>query len=92
MILLLVFSNDLNRPWKKYQIEFRELEIEKTRSDIETANINLEENEDYAILMVQFEEAQTKVKSRQDEIESIEDEIQKLEAELYAKNQIFQFA
>ena len=92
LIWLLVFSNDFNRPWKKYQIEFRELEIEKTRADIQTANINLDENEDYTILKVQFEEAQTKVKSRQDEIESIQDEIQNLEAKLYAKNQIFQFA
>ena len=92
LIWLLVFSNDFNRPWKKYQIEFRELEIEKTRADIEIANINLDENEDYAILKVQFEEALTKVKSRQDEIESIQNKIQNLEAELYAKNQIFQFA
>lgn len=92
LIWLLVFSNDFNRPWKKYQIEFRELEIEKTRADIEIANINLDENKDYAILKVQFEEALTKVKSRQDEIESIQNKIQNLEAELYAKNQIFQFA
>mgnify|MGYP003323288398 CR=1 FL=1 len=48
-IWILVFADDYNRPWKKYQIEFRELEIEKTRADIEIANINLDENEDYAL-------------------------------------------
>ena len=91
-IWLLAFANDFNRPWKKYQIEFRELEIEKTRGDVQAASTNLELNEDYSVLKAQIEMAQNKVDSRQEEIESIESDIQKLEAKLYAKNQIYQFA
>ena len=91
-IWLLAFANDFNRPWKKYQIEFRELEIEKTRGDVQAASTNLELNEDYSVLKAQIEMAQNIVDSRQEEIESIESDIQKLEAKLYAKNQIYQFA
>ena len=91
-IWLLAFANDFNRPWKKYQIEFRELEIEKTRGDVQAASTNLELNEDYSVLKAQIEMAQNKVDSRQEEIESIESDIQKLEAKLYRKNQIYQFA
>ena len=90
-IWLLAFANDFNRPWKKYQIEFRELEIEKTRGDVQAASTNLELNEDYSVLKAQIEMAQNKVDSRQEEIESIESDIQKLEAKLYRKNQIYQF-
>ena len=85
-IWLLAFANDFNRPWKKYQIEFRELEIEKSRGDVQAASTNLELNEDYSVLKAQIEMAQNKVDSRQEEIESIESDIQKLEAKLYRKN------
>ncbi|MBC8346117.1 MAG: c-type cytochrome [Candidatus Marinimicrobia bacterium] len=91
-IWLLAFANDFNRPWKKYQIEFRELEIEKTRADIVEANLSLESDKDYSVLNNQMESAQNEVESHQDEIEAIEREIQKLDAELYAKNQIYQFS
>ncbi|MGY8780497.1 MAG: c-type cytochrome [Fidelibacterota bacterium] len=91
-IWLLVFANDFNRPWKKYQIEFRELEIEKTRTDIAAANLDLDGNIAFSALKVQLETAQKNLMSRNDEIESIQDGIKALEAKLYAKNQIYQFA
>ena len=91
-IWLLTFANDFNRPWKKYQIEFRELEIERTRVDIAEANSNLEENEDFSALKDQLETAQNEIESRQEEIKSIQGNIKDLEAVLYAKNQIYQFA
>jgi len=37
LIWVLTFANDFNRPWKKYQIQFRQMEIEKTRADIAVA-------------------------------------------------------
>jgi len=33
-VWILVFVYDFQRPWKKYQIEFRELEIEKIRQEL----------------------------------------------------------
>ena len=38
LIWVLTFANDFNRPWKKYQIQFRQMEIEKTRADIAVVN------------------------------------------------------
>ena len=92
LIWVLTFANDFNRPWKKYQIQFRQMEIEKTRADIATANQDLESDAAFAALKVQLETAQNEVESRQDEIKIIQKNIQKLEADLYAKNQIYQFA
>ena len=92
LIWVLTFANDFNRPWKKYQIQFRQMEIEKTRTDIALANQDLESNTSFANLKVQLETAQNEVESRQDEIKTIQKNIQKLEAQLFAKNQIYQFA
>jgi len=92
LIWVLTFANDFNRPWKKYQIQFRQMEIEKTRTDIATANQNLESDATFTALKVQLEAAQNEVESRQDEIKIIQKNIQKLEANVYAKNQIYQFA
>ena len=91
-IWLLTFANDFNRPWKKYQIEFRELEIEKTRADIKVASESLESNEDYSALKSKLEVAKNEVESNQEEIDSFQEKVQVLEAELYAKNQNYQFA
>ena len=68
LIWVLTFANDFNRPWKKYQIQFRQMEIEKTRADIATANQNLESDATFTALKVQLEAAQNEVESRQDEI------------------------
>ena len=92
LIWVLTFANDFNRPWKKYQIQFRQMEIEKTRADITVANQDLESDAVFIDLKVQLETAQNEVESRQDEIKIIQKNIQKLEAKLYAKNQIYQFA
>lgn len=91
-VWLLTFANDFNRPWKKYQIEFRNLEIEKTKADIASANTSLDENEEYGELKIAFENAQNEIDSRQEEITALEEKIGRLDADLYAKNQNYQFA
>ena len=48
---IIVFADDYNRPWKKYQIEFRDIEIEKIKADIESENIALQDNSDYEVLL-----------------------------------------
>jgi len=92
LIWLLTFANDFNRPWKKYQIGFREIEIDKTRADIQSAQQALDENEEYASLKLDSEKAQEEIKIHQKEIEQHENDIAVLDAELYAKNQVYQFA
>ena len=68
LIWVLTFANDFNRPWKKYQIQFRQMEIEKTRADIAVANQDLESDAVFIDLKVQLETAQNEVESRQDEM------------------------
>ena len=92
LIWLLTFANDFNRPWKKYQIGFREIEIDKTRADIQSAQQALDENEEYASLKLNFEKAQQEIKIHQKEIEQHENDIAFIDDELYAKNQVYQFA
>ncbi|GIS72642.1 MAG: hypothetical protein CM1200mP10_22190 [Candidatus Neomarinimicrobiota bacterium] len=40
-VWILVFVYDFQSPWKKYQIEFRKLEIEKIRQDLSTESADL---------------------------------------------------
>ena len=56
LIWVLTFANDFNRPWKKYQIQFRQMEIEKTRADIAVANQDLESDAVFIDLKVQLEQ------------------------------------
>ena len=72
LIWVLTFANDFNRPWKKYQIQFRQMEIEKTRADIALADQDLESNTSFVTLKIQLETAQNEVESRQDEIKTIQ--------------------
>ena len=49
-VWLLVFVDDYQRPWKKYQKEFRKLEIEKVRSELSELSMQLESNPKYTNL------------------------------------------
>lgn len=91
-IWFLVFADDYERSWKKYQHEFRQLEIEKTRNDIELAVTALESNPDYESLMEDVEKAQLEVEARREAIETIQERIIELEAISHGINQEYQFA
>ncbi len=46
-IFILTFADDYQRPWKKYQKEFRGVEIEKISRDLAELNSQLESNDEY---------------------------------------------
>ena len=54
---IIVFADDYNRPWKKYQIEFRDIEIEKIKKDIESEDVALQDNSDYEVLIGALDES-----------------------------------
>ena len=56
-IWILVFADDYNRPWKKYQIEFRDIEIEKVKKDIKSEDAALQDNSDYLVLLNTLDES-----------------------------------
>ena len=91
-VWLIVFVDDYQRPWKKYQKEFRLLEIEKVRKDLLEASTTLENNSDYNQLSEQLLSSQKKLTNRKDELDKIIKELKKLDSELYKNNQLYQFA
>ncbi|MBQ82175.1 MAG: hypothetical protein CMD59_01420, partial [Gammaproteobacteria bacterium] len=91
-VWLLVFFDDYKRPWKKYQKEFRKLEIEKVRSDLNDLSIQLETNPEYNQLTEQLLSSQKDLEGRNNELDDIQKKLTILEAELYKNNQLYQFA
>jgi len=91
-VWILVFVYDFQRPWKKYQIEFRKLEIEKIRQDLSTESIALENNSNYNKLVQDLSGAEKKLAVRQNELDEIVLQLEIFDAELYKNNQLYQFA
>jgi len=62
VILLLsiiwMFAQDYDRPWKKYQKAFRDLEIEKSRVKFDEAQHALEQNEEYKTLLAKLDQSE----------------------------------
>ena len=91
-VWLLVFVDDYQRPWKKYQKEFRKLEIEKVRSELSELSMQLESNPKYTNLKENLLSSEEKLKGRKKELDNISNELSILEAKLYKNNQLYQFA
>ncbi|MEC8839673.1 MAG: c-type cytochrome, partial [Candidatus Neomarinimicrobiota bacterium] len=91
-VWLLVFFDDYQRPWKKYQKEFRKLEIEKVRSDLSELSMQLESDPKYNVLKEELLSSEKKLEGRKNELNNIVNELTKLEAVLYKNNQLYQFA
>ena len=52
---IITFADDYNRPWKKYQYEFRKLEIENVKQKLTNQELILSENSDYQNLLSELE-------------------------------------
>ena len=82
-VWLIVFVDDYQRPWKKYQIEFRKLEIEKIRQDLYIESAVLEKNSTYNKLVQDLSGAEKKLTVRQNELDEIVLQLEIFDAELY---------
>ncbi|MEC9006675.1 MAG: hypothetical protein VX731_00975, partial [Candidatus Neomarinimicrobiota bacterium] len=89
---IITFADDYNRPWKKYQYEFRKLEIENVKQKLTNQELILSENSDYQNLLSELEKRQTELVNQSDKVERIQAQINDLDATLYESNQDYQFA
>ncbi len=89
---ILTFADDYNRPWKKYQIEFRQMEIEKIRNEISVKQEVLEGDDNYQQLLLDLDAKQLELNSKEEKIFSINDELNKIQGAVYSSNQNYQFS
>ena len=89
---VLVFADDFNRPWKKYQIEFRKIEIEKVKQDINLEKVALEDSEEYDELMNSLSKSRSDLELESAKVDDINNKLKLLKIELYKNNQDFQFS
>ena len=89
---VLVFADDFNRPWKKYQIEFRKIEIEKVKQDINTEKVALEDSDEYEDLMNSLSKGRIDLELESSKVDDINNKLKLLNIQLYKYNQDFQFS
>ena len=89
---ILTFADDYNRPWKKYQIEFRQMEIKKIRNEISVKQEVLEGDDNYQQLLLDLDAKQLELNSKEEKIFSINDELNKIQGAVYSSNQNYQFS
>ena len=56
---IITFADDYNRPWKKYQSEFREMEIQNVRKQLTNQQAVLADNSDYQKLLSELDKRTT---------------------------------
>ena len=86
-IFILTFADDYQRPWKKFQEEFRSVEIEKISHNLSELNSNLDSNNEYNALQERLSEAKKKLQDKVDEIDELNKKIKEVDAERYRMNQ-----
>lgn len=91
-IFLLAFADDYQRPWKKFQKEFREIEITTIYEELEELNNNLASNEEYNAIQDRLLTAENNLKGKSEEIDILNVKIKDVQANRYRINQNHQFA
>ena len=89
---ILTFADDYNRPWKKYQSEFREMEVQNVRKQLTDQQAVLADNSDYQKLLSELDKRTTELSDQSDKVEDIEQQLDEFEATIYSANQNYQFA
>src|SRR5688572_27128173 len=92
--LLLTFSwmvwADYDREWKKYQIEFNDMEVERTRQQKDEAAGKVDAAKRQQI-QAQLAQGEQEAAARRQEIEQAQEELGKLNARWYRVDQDFRF-
>jgi cytochrome c2 len=91
-IFVLAFVDDYQRPWKKFQKEFRSVEIEKINKNLAELNSTLESNHDYKEILNLLSKADEKLQDKVEEIDDLNAKIKDIDAVRYGVNQNHQFA
>ena len=89
---ILTFADDYNRPWKKYQSDFRKMEIENVREKLTDQRAILSDNSDYQELLSNLERRRNELFNQSEKVKNIEQQLADIEGSFYASNQDYQFA
>lgn len=89
---ILTFADDYNRPWKKYQSDFRKMEIENVRKKLTDQRAILSDNPEYQQLLSDLESRKSELYNQSEKVKSIEQQLADIEGDVYASNQDYQFA
>ena len=73
---ILVFADDFNRPWKKYQIEFRKIEIEKVKQAINLEEVGLKESNEYEDLMNSLSKSRSDLELESGKVDEINNKLE----------------
>lgn len=90
--LVLMFAYDYSRGWKKYQRDFRDLEVEKTRVRYDLEMSALKEKSEYQELLKQIESITKETAQRSSDIKKLEAESERIQSQYDIENQQSQFA
>ena len=89
---ILTFTDDYNRPWKKYQSDFRKMEIENVRKKLTDQRAILSDNPEYQQLLSDLEGRKSELYNQSEKVKNIEQQLADIEGDVYASNQDYQFA
>ncbi|MBK53563.1 MAG: hypothetical protein CMG58_02955 [Candidatus Marinimicrobia bacterium] len=89
---ILTFADDYNRPWKKYQSDFRKMEIENVRKKLTDQRAILSDNSEYQQLLSDLESRKSELSNQSEKVKNIEQQLADIEGDVYASNQDYQFA
>ena len=89
---ILTFADDYNRPWKKYQSDFRKMEIENVRKKLTDQRAILSDNSEYQQLLSDLESRKSELSNQSEKVKNIEKQLADIEGDVYASNQDYQFA
>ena len=89
---VLTFADDYNRPWKKYQSDFRKMEIENVRDKLVDQRALLSENLEYQELLADLNKRKNELSEQSAKVINIEKQLADIEGKVYASNQDYQFA
>jgi len=87
-----MFVDDYARQWKKYQKEFRALEIEKIRSRLKEEMATLKDKAEYQDLLAKVGEAKKTFATKSQELKTLEAKTSKFQASADIAQQNYQFA
>ncbi len=90
--MVALVMDDYNRPWKRFQQQFRDIEIEKTRAALIEQEAKLSENEEYKALEEQLAQAREGLAQKGGEIDELEEQRVARQVDLTRATKKYQFA
>ncbi len=90
--LIAAFNNDYGREWKKYQKDFRDLEVEKTRVKYDLADNDLQAKSDYQGLFKKQKDVEADLAKKSSDLKNLDGELAAKQTQYDIDNQQYQFA